>query len=51
MSMDLKMYPNVKIHLCGLDNWKDLTKSVGLNEMRFSHEMGKNRKYIMVKNK
>ncbi len=45
----VKMYQNVKTEVWGLDNLMELTKGIELNEMRFSHEKGKNRRYIVVK--
>ncbi len=45
----VKMYPNVKSAVWGLKDWVGLTKSIELNEMTFSHENGKQRRYIVVK--
>jgi len=47
--MATRMYPNVKNAVWGLDNWVGLTKGIELNEMVFSHENGKPRRYIIVK--
>ncbi len=47
--MAVKMYPNVKNAVWGLDEWVGLSKGIELNEMIFSHEDGKPRRYIIVK--
>ena len=47
--MAVRMYPNVKSAVWGLDNWVRLAKGIELNEMIFSHENGKPRRYIIVK--
>ncbi len=47
--MAIKMHPNVKSEIWGLGDWVELTKGIELNEMRFSHEKGKSRRYIIVK--
>ncbi len=47
--MAVRMYPNVKSAVWGLDEWVNLTKGIQLNEMFFSHEKGKRRRYIIVK--
>lgn len=47
--MAVRMYPNVKSTVWGLKDWVSLTKGIELNEMRFSHENGKPRRYIIVK--
>ncbi len=41
--MAVKMYPNVKSAVWGLDEWVSLSKGIELNEMIFSHEKGKPR--------
>jgi 3'-phosphoadenosine 5'-phosphosulfate sulfotransferase (PAPS reductase)/FAD synthetase len=45
------MYPNVKSEVWGLKDWVSLAKGIELNEMTFSHENGKPRRYILVKKK
>ncbi|TRX48069.1 IS1380 family transposase [Fulvivirga sp. M361] len=45
----VRMYPNVKSEVWGLKDWVKLTKGIELNEMTFSHENGKTRRYIIVK--
>lgn len=47
--MAVRMYPNVKREVWGLDNWVTLTKGIELNEMLFSHENGEKRRYVVVK--
>jgi hypothetical protein len=47
--MAARMYPNVKSAVWGLKEWVSLTKGIELNEMMFSHENGKKRRYIIVK--
>ncbi|MCP4456967.1 MAG: hypothetical protein GY816_02910, partial [Cytophagales bacterium] len=37
----VRMYPNVKSEVWGLNDWVSLTKGIELNEMIFSHENGK----------
>ena len=45
----VRMYPNVKSEVWGLNDWVSLTRGIELNEMVFSHENGKPRRYIIVK--
>lgn len=47
--MAVRMYPNVKSAVWGLNEWVSLTKGIELNEMIFSHENGRPRRYIIVK--
>jgi len=47
--MAVRMYPNVKSAVWGLENWVSLAKGIELNQMFFSHEKGKLRRYIMSK--
>lgn len=47
--MAVRMYPNVKSEIWGLHGWVSLAKGIELNEMTFSHEKGKARRYIVVK--
>lgn len=47
--MAVRMYPNVKSAVWGLNEWVSLTKGIELNEMTFEHENGKPRRYIIVK--
>lgn len=47
--MAVRMYPNVKSAVWGLDQWVHLTKGIELNEMIFNHEDGAPRRYIIVK--
>lgn len=47
--MAVKMYPNVKSDVWGLADRVELTKGIALNEMRFFHQKGKSRRYIIVK--
>lgn len=44
-----RMYPNVKHAVGGLQEWVELSKGIHLNEMRFEHEKGKSRRYILVR--
>ena len=45
----VRMYPNVKSEVWGLKDWMSLSKGIELNEMKFSHENGKARRYIIVR--
>jgi len=45
----VRMYPNVKSEVWGLKDWVEITKGIELNEMKFSHENGKDRRYIIVR--
>jgi hypothetical protein len=45
------MYSNVKSAVWGIDNWITLTKGIELGEMKFQHQKGKLRRYIVVKKK
>ena len=47
--MAVRMYPNVKSAVWGLDEWVEIAKGIELNEMVFSHDNGKPRRYIVVK--
>ena len=47
--MAVKMYPNVKSEVWGLNHWITLAPGIELNEMIFSHQKGKPRRYIIVK--
>lgn len=47
--MAVRMYPNVKNEVWGLKDWVYLAKGIELNEMIFSHDNGKARRYIVVK--
>ena len=47
--MAVRMYPNVKSAVWGLDEWVELAKGIELNEMIFNHEDGKSRRYIIVR--
>lgn len=47
--MAVRMYPNVKSAVWGLDEWVELAKGIELNEMTFNHEDGKSRRYIIVR--
>jgi len=47
----VRMYPNVKSSVWGISNWITLAKGIGLSEMKFGHEKGKLRRYIIVKKK
>ena len=42
-----RIYPNVKHAVGGLKEWIELSKGIHLNEMRFKHEKGKLRRYIL----
>jgi hypothetical protein len=44
-----RVYPNVKSEIYGLTNWVLLTKGIDLCEMKFKHENGKERRYIIVR--
>ena len=47
--MAVRMYPNVKSSVYGLEDWISLTKGIELNQMLFKHEDGKLRRYIVVR--
>lgn len=47
--MAVRMYPNVKSSVWGISDWTELTKGIELAEMKFSHEKGKARRYVIVK--
>ena len=45
----VRMYPNVKNEIWGMKDWVSIAKGIELNEMTFSHENGKPRRYILVR--
>ncbi len=47
--MAARMYPNVKSAVWGVRDWVELAKGIELSEMKFSHENGEVRRYIIVK--
>ncbi len=47
----VRMYPNVKSEVLGQKTWINLCKGIELSEMKFQHENGKLRRYIIVKKK
>ena len=47
--MVVGIYPNLKSAVWGHYNWVSLAKGIELNQMFFSHEKGKPRRYIIVK--
>ena len=47
--MAVRMYPHVKSAVWGLDDWVEITTGIKVNEMIFSHETGKPRRYVIVK--
>ena len=47
----VRMYPNVKSEVLGQKTWINLCKGIELSEMKFQHENGKIRRYIIVKKK
>lgn len=47
--MAVRMYPNVKNTVGGLEDWVELAKGIELNQMQFKHENGKLRRYIIVR--
>ena len=47
--MAVKMYPTIKSEVWGVKDWVELSKGIELNEMKFSHENGKVRRYILIK--
>jgi len=49
--MAVRMYPNIKSEVWGIKDWVELTKGIELSEMKFSHDKGKTRRYILVKKK
>lgn len=44
-----RMYPNIKHAVWGLKNWVKICNGIDINEMIFSHEDGKPRRYIVVR--
>lgn len=47
--MAVRMYPNVKNTVGGLEDWVELAKGIELNQMQFKHENGKHRRYIIIR--
>ena len=47
--MAVRMYPNVKNTIGGLQEWVELSKGIELNQMKFKHENGKFRRYVIVR--
>jgi len=47
----VRMYPNIKAAVLSKRNWITLSKGIELAEMRFAHNNGKERRYIIVKKK
>lgn len=47
----VRMYPNIKSEVLGQKTWINLCKGIDLSEMKFQHENGKLRRYIIVKKK
>ena len=47
--MAVRMYPNVKSAVWGPGEWVELSRGIEVNEMIFSHEHGKPRRYIIVR--
>ena len=47
--MAVRMYPNLKSEVWAIKDWIRLAKGIELSEMKFSHENGKPRRYILVK--
>lgn len=43
------MCPNVKSEVWAIKDWIRLAKGIELSEMKFSHENGKPRRYILIK--
>lgn len=44
-----KMYPNLKSAIWGLQEWVPLAKGIDVNQIQFSHEHGKLRRYIVIR--
>ena len=47
--MATRFYPNVKRAVYGLDDWMSICRGIEVNQMYFSHEQGKVRRYIIVR--
>ena len=45
----VRMYPNVKNSVYGLEDWVEICKGIEVNQMRFSHENRDERRYIIVR--
>jgi hypothetical protein len=45
----VRMYPNIKSILYGLEDWVEISKGIEVNQMIFNHENKKERRYIIVR--
>jgi hypothetical protein len=45
----VRMYPNVKNRVYGLENWVEICKGIEVSQMLFNHEKSKERRYIIVR--
>lgn len=44
-----RMYPNLKRQVYGMDDWVNVCKGIDVTSMRFAHEGGRERRYILVR--
>ncbi len=47
--MAMRMYPTIKNTIGGLQEWVQLAKGIKLNQIKFKHENGKLKRYIIVR--
>ena len=45
----VRMYPNIKSMIYGIDDWVEICKGIEVNQMHFSHTNKKERRYIIVR--
>lgn len=45
----VRMYPNVKNRVYGLENWVEICKGIEVSQMLFNHEKSRERRYIIVR--
>jgi hypothetical protein len=45
----VKMYPNIKSMIYGLDNWVEICNGIEVSQMQFKHTNKKERRYIVVR--
>lgn len=44
----VRMYPNIKNSVYQLGDWVEICKGIEVNQMKFRHQKGKERRYIIV---
>ena len=45
----VRMYPNIKSMIYGIDDWVEICNGIEVNQMHFSHTNKKERRYIVVR--